>query len=82
MSVLEDRYRAVLRVLPASYRAVWGEEMVSTFLDSTRTGDPEDDEFLADFGRPSMSEVVSVVVLAVRVRLAGPAVAPRIAVGG
>ena len=81
MSVLEDRYRVVLRVLPASYRAVWEEEMVSTFLDSTRTGDPEDDEFLADFVRPSVSEVVSVVVLAVRVRLAGPAVAPRIAVG-
>jgi len=82
VSVLEDRYRVVLRVLPASYRAVWEEEMVSTFLDSTRIGDPEDDEFLADFGRPSASEVVSVVVLAVRVRLAGPAVAPRITVGG
>jgi len=46
VSVLEDRYRAVLRVLPASYRAVWEEEMVCTFLDSTRTGDPDDDEFL------------------------------------
>ena len=43
VSVLEDRYRAVLRVLPASYRTVWEEEMVSTFLESTRTGDPDDE---------------------------------------
>ena len=82
MSVLEDRYRAVLRVLPQPYRAVWEEEMVSTFLDSTWTGDPDDDEFLAEFGRPSISEAASVAVLAVRVRLAAPTVAPRIAVGG
>ena len=82
MNVLEDRYRAVLRVLPESYRADWEEEMVSTFLDSTRTGDPDDDEFLTEYGRPSISEVASVAVLAVRVRLAGPTVAPRIAVGG
>ena len=82
MSVLEDRYRAVLRVLPASYRADWEEEMVLTFLDSTRTGDPDDDEFLTEYGRPSISEVASVAVLAVRVRLDSPTVAPRIAVGG
>ena len=82
MSVLEDRYRTVLRVLPASYRAVWEEEMVSTFLDSTRTGDPDDDEFIAEYGRPSLTEVASVATLAVRVRLDSPTAAPRIIIGG
>ena len=77
MSVLEDRYRTVLRVLPGSYRAVWEEEMVSTFLDSTRTGDPDDDEFIAEYGRPSLTEVASVATLAVRVRLDSPTAAPR-----
>ncbi len=31
MSVLEDRYRSLLRLLPASYRAVGEEDMVTTW---------------------------------------------------
>ena len=66
MSVLEDRYRSVLRMLPASYRAVWEEEMVSTFLASMDPDDIDEAEFRADFGRPGFSEVASVAGLAVR----------------
>ncbi|HEX2186868.1 MAG TPA: hypothetical protein VHN78_15330 [Chloroflexota bacterium] len=66
MSLLEDRYRFVLRVLRASYRQVWEEEMVATFVDSvTDTGDPED----VELARPSWPEVASVLALAVRLRL-------------
>ena len=39
-SRLEQRYRRVLRLLPAPYRLAWEEEMVATFLatmDSGRT---------------------------------------------
>ncbi|HEY5846588.1 MAG TPA: hypothetical protein VIT42_07345 [Microlunatus sp.] len=82
MTVLEDRYRAVLRLLPASYRAVWEQEMVSTFRDSTRTGDAESDELLDDFGRPGFTEVVSIVVLAARLRLTTPAAVASRAVCG
>jgi hypothetical protein len=82
MTMLEDRYRAVLRLLPACYRAVWEQEMVSTFRDSTRTGDAEYDEFLDDFGRPRFTEVASVAVLAARLRLTTPAAVATRAVCG
>jgi hypothetical protein len=68
-TVLERRYRRLLRVLPPAYRVAWQEEMVTTFLESMRTGDPERDEYLADYGRPSVSEAASVVSLAIRLRL-------------
>ena len=55
MSVLEDRYRTVLRMLPVSYRAGREDAMAAAFLDRTWTGDPDDDEFLADYGRPTLS---------------------------
>lgn len=70
-SQLEERYRRWLRLLPASYRAVWADEMVATFADSMATDDPDDAEFLADYGRPSWSEIGSVLALAVRLRLGG-----------
>jgi hypothetical protein len=74
---LEQRYRLVLRtLLPASYRRVWEEDMVATFLESMATENAEAAEYLADFGRPSWSEVASVAALAVRLRL-GAADAPR-----
>jgi hypothetical protein len=66
---IEERYRRVLRLLPASYRRQWEDEMVATFLESVERDDPEDAEFVADYGRPSWSEVASVVTLAVRLRL-------------
>ncbi|OLB79718.1 MAG: hypothetical protein AUI14_09415 [Actinobacteria bacterium 13_2_20CM_2_71_6] len=69
MSPLEQRYRFVLRALPAPYRAVWEEEMVTTFLESMRRDDPEEADFVAEYGRPSWSEVASVATLAVRLRL-------------
>jgi hypothetical protein len=70
-SQLEERYRRWLRLLPASYRAVWADEMVATFADSMATDDPDDAEFMADYGRPSWSEIGSVLALAVRLRLGG-----------
>jgi hypothetical protein len=71
MNQLERRYRGVLRVLPAGYRAAWEEDMVATFLASVHTDDPEEAEYAAEFGRPGWSEVVSVLLLAVRLRLPG-----------
>jgi hypothetical protein len=77
MSVLEDRYRRVLRVLPAAYRATWEEEMVATFLASMATDDPDEAEYLDDYGRPSWSEVGSVLALALRLRLGAAGAPPR-----
>jgi hypothetical protein len=77
MSRLEDRYRRVLRLLPAGYRQVWQEDMVAAFLASTATGDPETDEYLADYGRPGLAEVASVAALAARLRLGADAPARR-----
>jgi hypothetical protein len=71
VSELERRYRAVLRVLPAAYRAAWEEDMVATFLASVHTDDPEAAEFAADYGRPGWTEVASVLALAVRLRVPG-----------
>jgi hypothetical protein len=80
MSRLEERYRLVLRLLPASYRAAWEEEMVAAFLDSMATNDSDDAEYLAEFGWPSRSEMASVVALAVRLRL--PAIRLRLGTPG
>ncbi|MCA1673893.1 MAG: hypothetical protein LC799_17390, partial [Actinobacteria bacterium] len=77
MKVLEDRYRRVLRMLPSYYRMEWEEEMVATFLASMETHEPEEGAYLADFGRPSVAEVASVVALAVRLRLGGAEAPPR-----
>ncbi len=79
MTRLEERYRRVLRLLPASYRLVREEEMVAAFLDSMATGDPEDADHLADYGRPSWSEVASVAALAVRLRFGHGTGSPRAA---
>lgn len=71
MSRLEQRYRLLLRLLPAAYREMWQEEMVTTFLASMHTDDPEQADYLADYGRPSWPEVASVAALAVRLRVPG-----------
>ncbi|OLF09981.1 hypothetical protein [Actinophytocola xanthii] len=76
MNQLERRYRRVLRLLPADYRAVWEEDMVDTFLAGVEPADPEEAEFVADYGRPGAAEVVSVVGLAVRLRLGGTGAVP------
>jgi hypothetical protein len=78
VSRLEQQYRSMLRtLLPASYRKVWEEDMVATFLESMDIDDPEAAEYLADYGRPSWSEVASVAVLAVRLRLGAAGAPPR-----
>jgi hypothetical protein len=66
-SLLEQRYRTCLRVLPAEYRDRWEDEMVATFLATACAGDPD----FADYGRPPVAEVASVLGLAVRLRLGG-----------
>lgn len=71
MSLLEERYRHVLRLLPASYRAERGEEMVCTLMEGS--GDLRDE----DNPWPRWSEVASVAALSVRVRLGGVGAAPR-----
>ncbi|MGD0557556.1 MAG: hypothetical protein ABSA93_21575 [Streptosporangiaceae bacterium] len=73
---LERRYRRALRLLPRYYRDQWEEDMVAAFLDSSLTGDPEEDEFALEYGRPSWPEVASVAALALRLNLGG-AGAPR-----
>jgi hypothetical protein len=73
---LEQRYRRVLRLLPGYYRATWEQDMVAAFLDSWLTGDPEQDECILEFCKPTWEEVASVAALAVRLYLGGAA-APR-----
>lgn len=72
---LEERYRSLLRILPADYRADWEEEMVATFLaaelSDDRFDDPEDAEVHAELGRPGLSEMASVLGLAIKLRLPG-----------
>ncbi|WP_182881208.1 hypothetical protein [Microbispora sp. H10949] len=71
MSVLEERYRRVLRLLPASYRARREEEMVSAFLDGARRA-----ETGLDDQRVRWAEIAGVAALALRVRLGGPGSPP------
>ena len=73
---LEQRYRRVLRLLPGYYRERWEEDMVAAFLDSWLTGDPDEDEAILEFCKPTWAEVASVVCLAARLHLGG-AGAPR-----
>ncbi|MES4890051.1 hypothetical protein [Streptomyces sp. NPDC096012] len=68
-TLLEARYRAVLRLLPAYYRREREEEMVETYLWDV-------DPSVQDQSRPTFGEVASIVALAVRSRLGGPG-APR-----
>jgi hypothetical protein len=73
---LERRYRRVLRLLPGYYRQRWEEDMVAAFLDTWLTGDPDEDEAIARFCKPSWAEAASVASLAARLYLGGAA-APR-----
>ncbi|MGP4094832.1 L,D-transpeptidase [Nonomuraea sp. KM90] len=76
MSLLELRYRSVLRLLPASYRAGREEEMVDAFLESA--GDPPDEAN----ARPRWGEIASVLALSVRVRLGGAGAPARFVAWG
>lgn len=81
MNGLERRYRRVLRMLPASYRNTWEDDMVATFLQSTTTPadttDPEDAAFTAEYSSPGWAEIASVLALAVRLRLGGAGAPPH-----
>lgn len=68
-TLLESRYRTVLRLLPAYYRREREEEMVETYLWDV---DPD----TQDQSRPTLGEVASIAALAVRSRLGAPG-APR-----
>ncbi|MEU6356563.1 hypothetical protein ABZ896_45875 [Streptomyces sp. NPDC047072] len=68
-TLLEARYRAVLRLLPAYYRREREEEMVETYLWDV-------DRETQEQSRPTLGEVASVLALAVRSRL-GAGAAPR-----
>ncbi|SDP67225.1 hypothetical protein SAMN04487905_1076 [Actinopolyspora xinjiangensis] len=85
MTRLEQRYRHLLRLLPAWYRSDREEEMVAVFLldDAARQSaygdDEQDDEDLrGEYGWPDWREVVAVAGLAVRTRFGGVG-APRAA---
>jgi hypothetical protein len=76
-SRLEERYRRVLRLLPAPYRTRWEEDMVATYLAAAAAeGDTEDAAYLRDYGRPGTHEVLSVLALALRLRVGGVEAAP------
>ncbi|MFI6658596.1 hypothetical protein ACIBL8_24045 [Streptomyces sp. NPDC050523] len=68
-TLLETRYRSVLRLLPAYYRSAREEEMVEVYLWDV-------DRDTQDQSRPTLGEVASVAALALRSRLAA-AGAPR-----
>ncbi|GAA2878845.1 L,D-transpeptidase [Nonomuraea rubra] len=72
VSLLERRYRAVLRLLPASYRAEREEEMVDAFMEMS--GDVSDELN----PRPAWGEIASVLALAVRLRFGGTGADPRL----
>lgn len=73
LSVLERRYRRLLRLLPKGYREVRAEEMVTTFLEMRRADDPENFDIALNHGAPSWAERRSIAALALRLRLANPA---------
>lgn len=73
MSRLENRYRLLLRVLPAWYRAEREEEMLGVFL-ADRTDDLD-----LEYGWPGWAETWPILGLAFRARLDGP---PRAAAVG
>jgi hypothetical protein len=76
MSRLETRYRRLLRLLPAWYRAEREDEMVGTFL--AGRGDGADD-LDNEYGWPGWPETWAVLALATRTRFAADH-APRRAV--
>jgi hypothetical protein len=67
-SVLELRYRRLLRLLPRGYREVRADEMVGTFLATMHDADPDNFDLTLTHGRPSGAEIRAVAVLAVRAR--------------
>ncbi|MFG2576456.1 hypothetical protein [Streptomyces sp. NPDC048481] len=69
-TLLEARYRTVLRLLPAYYRREREEEMVEVYLWDV-------DRDTQDQSRPTLGETASIAALAVRTRLGTAGAAPR-----
>ncbi|MEV1063485.1 hypothetical protein [Streptomyces sp. NPDC050263] len=69
-TLLETRYRTVLRLLPAYYRREREEEMVEVYLWDV-------DRDTQDQSRPTLGEVASIAALGVRTRLGAAGGAPR-----
>ncbi|MFF1655327.1 hypothetical protein [Streptomyces sp. NPDC058255] len=74
-TLLESRYRTVMRLLPRYYRQAREEEMLEVYLWDT-------DEEQQDQSRPTVGEVASIAALAVRSRLATDKAPPRYALLG
>jgi hypothetical protein len=77
-SVLEQRYRRLLRWLPEPARSRWADDMLATYLEAATGDDPE----FADFGSPSVADRWDVARLAVRLRLGAPGASVRSVVAG
>jgi hypothetical protein len=71
MTLLEERYRWWLRLLPAWYRLDREEEMVATFMEVAGSGED------AEVSRPTWVQIRGVLTLAVRTRLGGAGAVPR-----
>lgn len=71
-SLLEVRYRRLLRVLPAGYRAVREQEMVDAFVQTSLDANPELADLTLQAGWPGLRESASIVRLALRLRWADP----------
>lgn len=69
-SLLEERYRRALQLLPRSYRDKWADDMTATFLERAYRSRPDDIEGV-DISSPRWPEVASIAGLAVRLRLGG-----------
>ncbi len=67
-SPLEQRYRRILRLLPVGYRQAWEQDMVTSFLQSVEDTRSQ---------RLTLGERLSVVGLALRLRLNGSHATPR-----
>jgi hypothetical protein len=75
-TLLEERYRRALRLLPPVYRAAWADDMVDTFMERAYAAAPDDPEGV-DISRPGRAELASIVWLAIRLRLGGTEAAQR-----
>ena len=75
-TAIEQRYRQWLRLLPASYRAARGDEMVAAFMDSRTVGAPEIADIDAEYGHPGLREIASLIRLALLLRWGGGMGAP------
>ncbi|MFI7600400.1 hypothetical protein [Actinoplanes sp. NPDC049681] len=67
-SLLEERYRRTLKLLPRSYREKWADDMTATFMERAYRSRPDDPEGV-DISSPRWPEVASIAGLAVRLRL-------------